>query len=30
VIRRSLKRIQYRPRLIDGCLTGTGLFLHRM
>jgi transposase len=30
VIRRSLKRIQYRPHLIDGCLTGTGLFLHRM
>lgn len=30
VIRRSLKKIQYRPQLIDGCLTGTGLPLHSL
>jgi hypothetical protein len=28
VIKHGLKRIQYRPALIDGCLTGTGLRLH--
>ena len=27
VIRHSLKKIQYHPRLIEGCLTGTGLSL---
>ena len=25
VIRHGLKKIQYQPRLIEGCLTGTGL-----
>ena len=25
IIRRKLKKIQYRPHLIDGCLAGTGL-----
>ncbi|MCT9113672.1 hypothetical protein N4G69_50660 [Streptomyces mirabilis] len=24
-VKRSLKKIQYRPHLIDGCLAGTGL-----
>lgn len=24
-VKRSLKKTQYRPHLIDGCLTGTGL-----
>jgi hypothetical protein len=24
MVKRKLKRIQYRPRLIDGCLAGTG------
>ena len=28
VIKHGLKRIQYRPALIDGCLAGTGLRLH--
>ncbi|MDP9864889.1 transposase [Streptosporangium brasiliense] len=27
VIKRGLKKIQYRPYLIDGCLAGTGLLL---
>jgi hypothetical protein len=27
VIKRKLKKIQYRPRLIDGCLAATGLTL---
>ena len=27
VIRHGLKKIQYRPDLIDGCLAGTGLTL---
>jgi len=27
VIRHGLKKIQYRPGLIEGCLTGTGLTL---
>ena len=27
VIRRGLKKIQYRPGLIEGCLAGTGLTL---
>ncbi|WP_405828166.1 transposase [Streptomyces sp. NBC_01176] len=26
-VKRRLKRIQYRPELVDGCLTGTGLTL---
>jgi hypothetical protein len=26
-VKRKLKMIQYRPHLIDGCLTGTGLAL---
>lgn len=26
-VKRSLKQTQYRPHLIDGCLTGTGLTL---
>jgi hypothetical protein len=25
IIKRKLKKIQYRPHLIDGCLSGTGL-----
>ena len=25
IIKRKLKKIQYRPHLIDGCLTGVGL-----
>lgn len=27
IVKRGLKKIQYRPHLIDGCLTGTGLTL---
>ena len=27
IIRHGLKKIQYQPRLIEGCLTGTGLSL---
>ena len=27
VIRHGLKKIQYQPRLIEGCLAGTGLAL---
>ena len=27
VIRHGLKKIQYRPGLIEGCLAGTGLIL---
>ena len=27
VIRHGLKKIQYQPRLIEGCLAGTGLIL---
>ena len=27
IVKRKLKKIQYRPRLIDGCLAGTGLKL---
>ncbi len=27
VIRHGLKKIQYQPRLIEGCLAGTGLTL---
>jgi transposase len=27
IIKRKLKKIQYRPHLIDGCLTATGLKL---
>jgi hypothetical protein len=27
VIRHGLKKIQYQPRLIEGCLIGTGLSL---
>jgi len=30
VIRRGLKKVQYRPGLIDGCLAGTGLALNRV
>jgi hypothetical protein len=26
-LRRGLRQVQYRPDLIDGCLTGTGLTL---
>ncbi|SEM25608.1 hypothetical protein SAMN05414137_121171, partial [Streptacidiphilus jiangxiensis] len=26
-VKRRLKRIQYRPDLVDGCLTATGLIL---
>jgi len=26
-VKRRLKRIQYRPALVDGCLLGTGLIL---
>jgi hypothetical protein len=25
IVKRKLKKIQYRPRLIDGCLAATGL-----
>jgi hypothetical protein len=25
LVKRKLKKIQYRPHLIDGCLAGTGL-----
>jgi hypothetical protein len=25
IVKRKLTKIQYRPRLIDGCLAGTGL-----
>jgi hypothetical protein len=25
IVKRKLKKIQYRPHLIDGCLTATGL-----
>jgi transposase len=27
IVKRKLKKIQYRPRLIDGCLAGTGLII---
>ena len=27
IVKRKLKKIQYRPHLIDGCLAGTGLTL---
>jgi hypothetical protein len=27
IIKRKLKKIQYRPHLIDGCLAATGLTL---
>jgi len=27
IVKRKLKKIQYRPYLIDGCLAGTGLTL---
>ena len=27
IIKRKLKKIQYRPHLIDGCLAGTGLVI---
>ena len=27
LVKRKLKKIQYRPHLIDGCLAGTGLTL---
>ena len=27
IVKRKLKKIQYRPHLIDGCLTGTGLII---
>ncbi|CAL9669947.1 hypothetical protein SUDANB178_07387 [Streptomyces sp. enrichment culture] len=26
-VKRRLKHIQYRPDLVDGCLTGTGLIM---
>ncbi|MFH8838085.1 transposase [Streptomyces sp. NPDC017868] len=26
-VKRKLKQIQYRPHLVDGCLTGTGLIM---
>lgn len=26
-VKRKLKMLQYRPQLLDGCLTGTGLAL---
>jgi hypothetical protein len=29
VVKTGLKKIQYRPGLIDGCLTGTGSALNR-
>jgi hypothetical protein len=25
IVKRKLKKIQYRPHLLDGCLAGTGL-----
>jgi hypothetical protein len=28
IVKRKLKKIQYRPHLIDGCLAGTGLKLN--
>jgi transposase len=27
IVKRKLKMLQYRPHLLDGCLTGTGLAL---
>jgi hypothetical protein len=27
LVKRKLKKIQYRPRLIDGCLAATGLIM---
>ncbi len=27
IVKRKLKKIQYRPHLIEGCLAGTGLSL---
>ena len=27
IMKRKLKKIQYRPELIDGCLAGTGLII---
>jgi hypothetical protein len=28
VVKRKLKKIQYRPHLLDGCLAETGLVIH--
>ena len=30
VVRRKLKKIQYRPRVLEGCLAETGLVLDRL
>ena len=30
IIRHGLKKIQYQPGLIEGCLAGTGLTLERL
>ena len=30
VIRHGLKKVQYRPGLIEGCLAGTGLILDQI
>jgi hypothetical protein len=30
VMKRKLRKIQYRPHLIDGCLTETGLIMEEM
>ena len=27
IVKRKLKKLQYRPHLIDGCLAGTGLII---
>ncbi|WP_306934271.1 hypothetical protein [Streptomyces luteogriseus] len=27
IVKRKLKKIQFRPHLIDGCLAGTGLII---
>ena len=29
IVKRKLKKIQYRPHLIDGCLAGTGLTIEQ-
>jgi hypothetical protein len=29
IVKRKLKKLQYRPQLIDGCLAGTGLTMDR-
>ena len=29
IVKRKLKKIQYRPHLIDGCMAGTGMTIEQ-